>query len=140
MPAYKNLTLAQVKSLAQELSRDLKGIPCVIGLVGPLGSGKTTFTKAFADGLGIKKIASPTFVVMHEHRAKLVRLYHLDLYRLKKESELQVLGLPEILMHPRRTVLIEWVEKFPKLKKSCDLIITFKVKPDNLRDVTIKTS
>ena len=77
---------------------------------------------------------------MHEHRAKMVRLYHLDLYRLKKQSELKVLGLDEILQHPRRIVLVEWVEKIPKLKKSCDLLVTFKVKPNNLRDVTLKTA
>ena len=138
MPAYKNLSLAQVKILARDLAKNLKSQSAVIGLAGALGSGKTTFAKAFAKALGIKKIASPTFVIMHEHKRKMVRLYHLDLYRLKRRSELKVLGLNEILLHPRRIMLIEWVEKFPQLKQSCDLLITFKVKPQNLRDVTIQ--
>jgi tRNA threonylcarbamoyladenosine biosynthesis protein TsaE len=138
MPAFKNLDATQLKFLAQTLAQELKDQPAVIGLSGSLGSGKTTFVKAFAGALGINKISSPTFVIMHEHRHKLVRLYHLDLYRLKHKSDLSVLGLSEIMMHPRNIVLIEWIEKFPSLKKSCDLLIKFKVKPNNLRDVTLQ--
>jgi len=140
MAAYKNLSLNQVRLLAQTLAHDLRARSAVIGLTGPLGSGKTVFAKAFGKGLGLKKITSPTFVIMHEYRAKMIRLYHLDLYRLKKQSELKGLGLNEIRMHPRRIILIEWVEKFPKLKKSCDLLVTFKVNPNDLRDITVKTA
>lgn len=138
MTAFKNVDEAGVKFLAQTLAKEIKNQAAVIGLSGDLGSGKTTFVKAFAHALGIKKISSPTFVIMHEHRLKLVRLYHLDLYRLKKASELDLLGLSELMLHPRNIILIEWIEKFPSLKKSCDLLIKFKVKPGNLRDVTIQ--
>lgn len=138
MPVFKNVDLTQLKFLAQSLGKEIKNHPAVIGLSGDLGSGKTTFVKAFAGAMGINKISSPTFVIMHEHRHKLSRLYHLDLYRLKQKSELDTLGLREIMIHPRNILIIEWIDKFPSLKKSCDLLIKFKVKPNNLRDVTVQ--
>jgi len=139
MLSLKNLDLDQVQTLAKTLARDLKDKNVVIGLIGNLGSGKTTFTKAFAKALGVTKVASPTFVIMHEHRLPKTKLFHIDLYRLKDLKDLTTIGLDEILATPKRIMLIEWADKFSKIKKSCDLIINFKVKPKNLRDVTIKT-
>jgi tRNA threonylcarbamoyladenosine biosynthesis protein TsaE len=141
MIAYRNLTLSQLEQLASELAEELKDKSLTIGLTGNLGSGKTTFTKAFARALGIKKITSPTFVIMHEHPSKHTTLYHLDLYRLTKASELTQLGLADIRKQKDAHILIiEWIEKFPQLKKSCNLLLTFKIKPNNLRDVQIQAN
>ncbi len=141
MKVFKNLTLTQVQALAQTLAGELKNQNATIGLIGNLGSGKTTFTKAFAKALGIKKTPSPTFVIMHEHPTPQTTLYHLDLYRLKTPAELLPLGLSEIMEgNGPHILMIEWVEKFPQLKKSCDVIIKLRVKPNNLRDVQIQAN
>lgn len=140
MLSFKNLNLKQVQSLAKDLSLELKDKSAVIGLTGNLGAGKTAFAKAFAKALGVTKVASPTFVVMHEHPLPQSRLFHIDLYRLTLSKELATIGLEEILSLPKRIILIEWVEKFPKIKQKCDLIINLEIKPGNLRDVTIKTT
>ncbi len=139
MASYHNLTQKQVETVARELAATLKSRGAIIGLTGNLGSGKTTFVKAFARTLGIKKILSPTFVIRHDHRLPKHALYHLDFYRLHKSHQLTDLGLSEIFNN-KNLVLIEWVEKFPQIKNQCDLVIKFKIKPHNLRDLSIQTN
>ena len=133
----RNLNLSQVKQLAQTMAQNAKRSGLKIGLAGNLGSGKTTFAKAFAQSLGIKNLKSPTFIVSQRYPFGQSYLYHLDFYRLNKPSELHPLGLSEILAS-KSIVLIEWVDKFPAISKVCDLILEFKVKKNNTRDVTIK--
>ena len=66
----------------------------VIGLVGPLGAGKTQLVKGMAIGNGLddaREVTSPTFTLVHEYPGKLP-LFHLDAYRLSKPEELVALG------------------------------------------------
>jgi tRNA threonylcarbamoyladenosine biosynthesis protein TsaE len=137
MLKYLNLDEEAVTDLAQKLARELTQKKAIIGLTGNLGAGKTTFVKAFARELKIKSIKSPTFVVTHQYKHGQGALYHLDFYRLKDHKQLTDLGLDEILSGPN-LVLMEWVEKFPQIKKQCDILINFKFKPNNKRDVTIQ--
>lgn len=98
----------------------------VIALEGELGSGKTTFTKGFARGLGIKsRITSPTFVLMRPYFLKkkgvteYSKFYHIDAYRVKDYKDFLPLGLKEILSDKRNIILIEWAERVkPILPKS----------------------
>src|SRR4051812_38154815 len=61
-----------------------------IGLLGPLGAGKTQFAKGFAAGLGVRDVVnSPSFTLMAEYAGRLP-LFHQDLYRLNGADE--VLG------------------------------------------------
>jgi tRNA threonylcarbamoyladenosine biosynthesis protein TsaE len=138
MVAYKNLDLNQVKKLAGELARQLRNRKALIGFQGPLGSGKTTFIKAFAKSLGVKNTSSPTFVIAHEHTIRQGKLFHLDFYRLKKSKELVNLGLSDMLKN-KNLILVEWVDRFPKIASLCDIIISFNVKKGDKRDVILKT-
>lgn len=137
METLKNLNLSQVQKLARSLAKQFRHTGAVIGLTGQLGGGKTTFTKSFLAELGIKKSSSPTFVVAHEYRNGRRKIYHLDFYRMKKSTELKNLGLEEMAVG-KNLVLIEWIDKFPSLASQCAMIINFKVRPNNTRDVTIK--
>lgn len=88
----------------------------VLGLVGELGSGKTTFIQGLARGLGIKsRIISPTFVLQRRYRipsaAGFKNLYHVDIYRLNRPEESVVLGLSEIWSDPKSILVIEWADK-----------------------------
>ena len=81
----------------------------VITLHGPLGSGKTTLTQAIGRGLGVDPriyITSPTFSLLHEYQGR-IPLYHMDLYRLADEDEIESIGLQEYFFGNGVTV-IEW--------------------------------
>ncbi|MGB8953546.1 MAG: tRNA (adenosine(37)-N6)-threonylcarbamoyltransferase complex ATPase subunit type 1 TsaE [Candidatus Aminicenantales bacterium] len=96
--------------LAKKLAEGFSGNE-VVFLVGELGAGKTVFTKGIAAGLGLKNIhqvCSPSFTLLNIYQAR-CPIYHLDLYRLNKESEIQELGFEDYL--GAGVVIIEWAEK-----------------------------
>ena len=67
----------------------------LIALSGNLGTGKTLFVKALAQGLGIKDVVtSPTFVLMNEYTDARLPLYHLDLYRMQETNPAAALATP----------------------------------------------
>jgi tRNA threonylcarbamoyladenosine biosynthesis protein TsaE len=95
-------------------------------LRGDLGAGKTTLVKGIAEGFEAalaEEVTSPTFTLIHEYRGPLVTLYHVDLYRIDTERELETLGLDDLLA-PNCILLIEWGEKFPRLRRDRNVEIT----------------
>lgn len=93
--------------LRQAVLRDR--IAVVVGLEGPLGSGKTCFVQGLARGLGAAGIVhSPTFTLIHEHPGA-VPLHHVDLYRLDA-ADVDGLGLEEVTDRAGVTA-IEWPER-----------------------------
>lgn len=90
----------------------------VVGLVGDLGVGKTTFTQAIARVLGVhENVLSPTFVLMKVYRVKrhFKHLVHIDCYRLDSPSDLVHLGFHDIMKDTDAVVLIEWAERVRKI-------------------------
>lgn len=76
-------------------------------LTGPLGAGKTTFTRGLAEGLGVRgPVQSPTFVIARTHPSLVGRapLVHVDAYRLGSAAELDDLDLDL----KRSVVVVEW--------------------------------
>ncbi|MGE5297976.1 MAG: tRNA (adenosine(37)-N6)-threonylcarbamoyltransferase complex ATPase subunit type 1 TsaE [Acidobacteriaceae bacterium] len=137
MMKFPALTENQIKSLGFDLGRLCRKHDVVLGLSGNLGSGKTTFIKSFAKALNIKKVKSPTFIIVSQYKFDKKNFFHIDFYRLGHIDELQALGLSDIFTLPHRIAVIEWVDKFPSVKKQCDILIDFKIKPNKTRDVTI---
>lgn len=83
----------------------------VVGLVGPLGAGKTHLVRAIAEGLEIgdsRAVSSPTFVLIQEYRARLP-IYHFDAYRLKP-AEFAGLGAHEYFQGDG-VCLVEWADR-----------------------------
>ena len=88
----------------------------VITLQGPLGAGKTALTQAIARGLGVDPrvyVTSPTFGLLHEYQGR-IPLYHMDLYRLTGEDEIESLGFTEYF-YGRGLTVIEWPERLGNL-------------------------
>jgi tRNA threonylcarbamoyladenosine biosynthesis protein TsaE len=115
MPVNTHLTRSEEETIS--LGETLAGkLPsrAVLLLIGNLGAGKTTLAKGIVKGLGaarIEDVSSPTFTLIHEYGPK---VYHIDLYRLDAEREVETLGLEEIF-EKDAVVLIEWGERFPRL-------------------------
>jgi tRNA threonylcarbamoyladenosine biosynthesis protein TsaE len=105
-------TAAEMQALGERLGRALRAGD-VVGLVGPLGAGKTTFVQGLARGAGVppeRHVASPTFALVNEHPGR-VALVHADLYRVEDQRELAELGLTDAF--DRAAVAIEWLDRFP---------------------------
>jgi tRNA threonylcarbamoyladenosine biosynthesis protein TsaE len=99
--------------------------PLVVLLRGDLGAGKTTLVKGIVEGFqaaSADDVTSPTFTLVHEYRGPRATLYHIDLYRVDTERELETLGLDDLLA-PDSILLIEWGEKFPRFARDRDLEI-----------------
>ena len=84
-------------------------------LSGTLGAGKTQLVKGIAHGLGCRDaVTSPTFVLVNEYVADRAHnaapVYHIDLYRLGRVSDLESIGLSELIAGDG-IVLIEWPER-----------------------------
>ncbi len=106
--------------------------PQLLVLRGDMGTGKTTLVKGIAQALDAAEpdeVTSPTFTLLHEYDGSLdgrpVKLFHLDVYRLEGERQLETLGLDELLT-PDALVLVEWGEKFKSIlkKSSGEIAIT----------------
>ena len=113
-------TIAFGRSIAANLKP-----PMLILLRGDLGAGKTTLVKGIAEGFAAASaddVTSPTFTLVHEYRGPRVILYHIDLYRIDTERELETLGLDD-LAGPEGILLIEWGEKFPRFARERDMEI-----------------
>lgn len=120
------MTLAELEAFGALLGRAAsQALPCVITLAGDLGAGKTTLTRAIAQGLGVREpVTSPTFALVHEYRASDARrILHLDLYRLRGPQELANLGWETLLDEPA-LLIIEWPDRAGHLIPEDALAIT----------------
>lgn len=128
-------TLEDTLAWGRRLGRALR-VGDVIGLVGPLGAGKTTLTQAIAEGAGVpptRHVASPTFALVNEHPGR-VPFLHADLYRVRSPAELAELGLDEA--YDRAAAVIEWIDRFPEAAPADHLRVTISPAPDGSRHVT----
>ena len=122
--------------------------PKTLLLRGDLGAGKTTLVKGIAAALGAAEpdeVTSPTFTLIHEYAGRgvengklgeTVLLYHLDLYRIENQRQLDTLGMEE-LMTPQSVLLIEWGEKFPSVTARCDGEIVIETLHGDERRITL---
>jgi tRNA threonylcarbamoyladenosine biosynthesis protein TsaE len=127
--------------------------PKFLILRGDLGAGKTTLVKGIAEGLHAAEAAevtSPTFTLIHEYegeyqegehrgqgKATPLMLYHLDLYRIEGERQLESLGIEE-LAGPESIVLVEWGEKFPSVAKRSDGEIVIESAGGDARRISVR--
>jgi len=141
-------TLRETKWLARALVRALRRRRHAVMLFeGALGAGKTTFIREVVKGLGVRVPAtSPTFSIINKYREN---VFHVDLYRVESESELQNTDFYEIINYPvgfaatpsqvkGNYVFIEWSEKFDIDYPAGAIRVKIKVEEDGSRvfDIT----
>lgn len=99
----------EVRAFGNELGRTLPA-GSILALTGDLGTGKTTLTKAIAEGLGVKEvITSPTFNIVKQYESGRLPLYHFDVYRISDADEMYELGYEEYFFGDGICV-IEWAD------------------------------
>ncbi len=103
----------------------------IICLDGDLGSGKTVFTKGFAQALGIdENITSPTFSIIKEYNSGEMPLYHMDVYRL--DGKIDGVGI-EDYFNKNGIVIIEWADTIKNYLPAERLDIKIKVIDEDTR-------
>jgi tRNA threonylcarbamoyladenosine biosynthesis protein TsaE len=139
---FKTASGADTVDVGRMLARLLVA-PQLLILRGDLGTGKTTLVKGIAQALDAAEadeVTSPTFTLIHEYdgiqNGKPVKLFHLDVYRLEGERQLETLGLDELLT-PDALVLVEWGEKFKSIRKKATGEIAISAAGGDARKITV---
>jgi len=136
--AITTLSPQETIEFAKQFASELKP-GTVLCLEGQLGSGKTTFIKGLAEGLGMKRpeqVKSPTFVLMHIYESK-IPLYHFDCYRLNSIEELENIGFEDFVNDPKAITCVEWAEKTGSLIPSHARRIHFDILSATQRRIAI---
>ena len=132
-------SFSETQKLGEDFAKTLHGGE-VIALYGDLGSGKTTFVQGLAKGLGIEqRIISPTFIIMRTYdvlHSTVKNFYHVDLYRIETEHDVEGLGLLELMNDPQNIVVIEWPDKLENLLPEKRIDFVFKYLGDDKREIT----
>lgn len=108
-----SLSAEETFQFGKSLGSKLKGGELIV-LEGELGMGKTVLAKGIASGLSIDpdEVCSPSFLIVNQHEGRL-KLFHIDLYRIKNEEEIEEIGIRDIL-EIGGVVVVEWGEKLPR--------------------------
>jgi tRNA threonylcarbamoyladenosine biosynthesis protein TsaE len=127
-------TVAYGRSLVELLAQSK-----VVLLRGELGAGKTTIVKGIAEGFHAAsqdEVTSPTFTLVHEYQGPWEKLYHVDLYRVDTERELETLGLDD-LIGEKNILLIEWGDKFLRFQREKDVEIVLERLTEQSRRIMV---
>ena len=98
----------ETRELARQFGETLCE-PSVVLLYGDLGSGKTAFTRGLVVGLEVADpglVRSPSFTLVNVYSGRLP-VYHVDLYRVETERDLETIGIDELLAEDA-IVIVEW--------------------------------
>lgn len=110
-------------------------------LYGELGTGKTTFVRGLAKGLGIhKRISSPTFTYQRIYSQGAQKLYHFDCYRLARPDALFLQEIYEAFERKDGVVAIEWADRIAEFlpKERTDIYLEYE--NEKTRRVEINTN
>jgi tRNA threonylcarbamoyladenosine biosynthesis protein TsaE len=154
MQTYITKSFEETQKLGEKLAKKilengLQKKAVVLGLIGNLGGGKTTFMQGFAKGLGVnEKILSPTYVILKHfkitkskiknQKSKFIDFYHIDCYRINNPEEILELDFKEIILNPKNIVAIEWPEKIKNFLSKQTIFIDFKLVDETIRKIVFK--
>ncbi len=135
---YKITTYSEEETIELAQNIESEKFPnMVICLKGDLGTGKTLFTKGFAQAMEIdEEITSPTFNIIKEYTTGDMPLYHMDVYRL--DGKVEDLGIEEYYTRKGITI-IEWADMIPDYlpKNRLDIKIKSSGEDENKRIIVI---
>lgn len=122
---------------AQALAR-LPGLrEACIELHGPLGAGKTTFTRHLLRALGVQgRIKSPSYAIVEPYETSDCRIWHFDFYRFGDPREWEDAGFRDIFANPGLK-LVEWPDKAGAMRPPADLRLTLNPLDESSRSVRV---
>jgi tRNA threonylcarbamoyladenosine biosynthesis protein TsaE len=124
--ADSGVTEAVGQALARALPAAASGQGAVVYLRGELGAGKTTCVRSLLRALGVTGLVrSPTYTLVETYELAALLCVHVDLYRVQVLSEVDELGLRD-LVGPKCLLLVEWPEKGAGALPSADLDLTLR--------------
>jgi tRNA threonylcarbamoyladenosine biosynthesis protein TsaE len=110
-----------------------------VGLVGPLGSGKTVVVQGAARALGYEGyVTSPSFVIVNEYEGR-IPILHVDLYRISDVRELDDIGYREIFFS-EGAALVEWPDRAPELLPPDRLQVVITMEHRDVRSIEVSAS
>ena len=142
---YISKNLGETAKIAEDFLNTISpsNKACVIALQGDLGAGKTAFSKAAGEILGVtENVTSPTFVIEKIYPINwkgFKNLIHIDAYRIEKDSELLHLGWEEIVQETENLVLIEWPENVSGIIPEDAKRINFKFIDEDTREISYES-
>ena len=109
----------------------------VIAYRGPLGAGKTAFTRGLARGLGVREpVTSPTYTIVNEYLTGRLPLFHFDMYRLGSAEELFDIGWEDYLDRGG-VCAVEWSENVAEALEGA-IAVTIAVTGPETRRITVE--
>ena len=136
MATFISNSPAETGAIGRQLAKNVEP-GSVLALKGDLGSGKTLFTKGVVAGLGSSAaVTSPTFTIVHEYQGGRLPIYHFDFFRLETRESVARLGLEDYFFSDGVSV-IEWADRFPDLFPGNAHWISFEIKSERQRLITI---
>ena len=131
--------LSEISQTTKLITREISNFSVVL-LRGELGSGKTTIVSSILKELGVtENITSPTFSIVNQYKISGKKINHFDLYRVKSELELDVIGFDEYF-DDFSISFIEWPEIAINRIYENYLDIYIKFIDDTTREITLKKS
>ena len=131
--------LSEINQTTKLIAREISNFSVVL-LRGELGSGKTTIVSSILKELGVtENITSPTFSIVNQYKISGKKINHFDLYRVKSELELDVIGFDEYF-DDFSISFIEWPEIAINRIYENYLDIYIKFIDDTTREITLKKS
>lgn len=129
--------LQGMKNVSQEI---LNSFPDnrIFFLKGNLGAGKTTLIQYFCENIGVtEQVVSPSFALVNIYKSPKGEIYHLDLYRLKKQEEAVDLGIEDYL-YSGNYVFIEWPEIIADIYYSDLIEIDIQLVNNEIRKIEVE--
>ena len=137
MKNYISHSPEQTEQIAAEFASTLKSGD-VIAYKGPMGAGKTAFTRGLCRGLGLDDpVSSPTFALVHQYGNGEHALYHFDMYRVENYEDLYSTGFFDYL-ETGAILAIEWSENIQRALPENTIRVTFERLEEEKRRITVE--